>query len=114
MDPIDTIECADSAEFENILRERATDAISKLNLPPFNSTGFELARTEQEIEKCKELNERAAMKMESRKRDREGKVQNTKELTAAERRKKNKKVRPNTNPKHQSKAIRNNKKQKRN
>ena len=96
MERIETVENLSKDEIEAIFRERAAAAIGEMKIRPFASTGLELARSEKELAKCAKLAEKAKHKSELRKRDaelRESAGEKAhKELTAEERRRKNKKT----------------------
>lgn len=71
MENIKTLENLTNEEIEAVFRERASVAISGMEIKPFDGFGLELARSDKEIAKCKLLAEKAAHKAELRKRDRE-------------------------------------------
>lgn len=94
MEKIETVENLPEEEVETLFRERTTVALEKMGFKPFVSIGLELARSEKEIAKCIKLVEKAKHKSELKKRDSElsAEEKESKELTAGERRRKNKKT----------------------
>lgn len=92
MQKIDTIEGLEEEAIEAMFVERACSIIEEMGIPAFNGEGLELARSEREIAKCKQLAERALVKEEYKRRDAESRTQNGEDLTSAERRRKNKKT----------------------
>ncbi|KAI4291032.1 hypothetical protein PAPHI01_0306 [Pancytospora philotis] len=95
MERISSLKEVEESEIETMFRERAAAALEKLNLPAFSGSGMELARSEKEIAKCIDLAEKAEVKQELKERElaqRRAGATASEDLTAAERRKKNKKT----------------------
>lgn len=79
MDKVHFEEELDDNAVEAIFREKAMEALIKLNIPPFNDAGLELARSEKEITKCVFFIEEKDRKIKEREARREKRLNEEKE-----------------------------------